>query len=126
MPPASTTCDEVAGGSCVDGQDPVRSLAQPGLATFGFAGHGWASDGQRPHDGQRAPRHRAARPWFTAPALRVIHDALAQLRRYFGADPAALASAALRYVLHTAPHAVALVGLRTPTRPGRPRRSLRC
>jgi aryl-alcohol dehydrogenase-like predicted oxidoreductase len=58
--------------------------------------------------------HRAGRPWFTAPALRVIHDGLAPLRRHFGADPQALASAALRYVLHTAPHAVALVGLRTP------------
>jgi aryl-alcohol dehydrogenase-like predicted oxidoreductase len=44
----------------------------------------------------------------------VIHDGLAPLRRHFGADPAALASAALRYVLHTAPDAVALVGLHTP------------
>jgi aryl-alcohol dehydrogenase-like predicted oxidoreductase len=58
--------------------------------------------------------HRAGKPWFAAPALRVIHDALVPLRRHFGADPQALASAALRYVLHTAPDAVALVGLHTP------------
>jgi aryl-alcohol dehydrogenase-like predicted oxidoreductase len=58
--------------------------------------------------------HRAGKPWFTAPALRVIHDGLAPLRRHFGTDPQALASAALRYVLHTAPDAVALVGVRTP------------
>lgn len=58
--------------------------------------------------------HRARKPWFAAPALRVIHDGLAPLRRHFGTEPAALASAALRYVLHTAPDAVALVGLHTP------------
>lgn len=58
--------------------------------------------------------HRAGKPWFTPPALRVIHDGLAPLRRHFGTDPHALASAALRYVLRTAPDAIAVIGLRTP------------
>ncbi|MFE0149907.1 aldo/keto reductase [Nonomuraea sp. NPDC059007] len=59
--------------------------------------------------------HRHDDPRFTWEFLQTIHNALAPLGRRFGYRPADLARVALRYALHSDPHAVALVGFRSPS-----------
>lgn len=85
-----------------------------GVLTKQVLGQGLLT-GAHDHDSPRIfgpGDHRGGKPQFGTRALRIVNTGLRPLREHFGAAPADLASAAVRYAVHTT-GAVALVGFRT-------------